>query len=647
VREDTMRESTIHGAALLRFYQQEVLPNLFRRLDRAFPELRLAPVETGWVGTIESCSAGFGGPSPLRIVCHTSWGFLTPAGEMISWASYVRGRDSLAPEDILPAFRQLAEAAGVDDGLLHRQFTDAELNEARRELRHVELLEAFVAYCRDALRRQNETRPRTNLPWLSGADAELLDALPLGLYTSPAKVRRHLQNLGFSEEEIAASKVTRDSRLAGRWIIPWRDRWGQIRTIAADAPGRTAEDTAPRICLNKIDFEEPFGLDAALRDSAGGREHLILVDDLWNVLHFRALGMAGVASLGNARRALSMRQWELLADCGIRDVTLALADDEAGRDRTLSAIHRAQRATRAPQVFALPVGVLGPSKTPALFSQLQGLNAFGQVLHERRHGYHYVAEAMVRKHKPELHWTDAGLVAAIRDAVEFDALVYCPDRAWHLERFFWPTILMATGAKWDIVRTLLKRRPSLSTWSYAWPIDDYRELVRQLEQRLHCGGFTDFRALIRAAAESYRCRDQRPELPENEPATVPLFATTPPEEPDEIEDDAEAIADELTEKNDSVALAGDEDGAATQEETALVLNIESAPPDDSSSWPPDDVPLPAGDVHRLAYQIWESKGRPHGADRQCWLQAEKILRCVRVTSQTVDPGVTTKARPAA
>ena len=32
------------------------------------------------------------------------------------------------------------------------------------------------------------------------------------------------------------------------------------------------------------------------------------------------------------------------------------------------------------------------------------------------------------------------------------------------------------------------------------------------------------------------------------------------------------------------------------------------------------------DIPRLAYEIWERKGRPEGRDKECWLEALEMVR---------------------
>jgi len=506
---------------------------------------------------------------------------------------------------------------------------------AHCELRQQELLEALVAYCRVSLRKAAGEKAVADLPQSIGLDADHLFCLPLGFYTTPTEVRQYLENLGFDREEIDASRAVRDSRLAGRLIVPWRDQWGRIRTIVADMPGSSTNDRAPRLYRRDADFDEPFGLDVALQASSGGRDHLILVGDVWDVLYFRASGVSNVASLGSPRKTPTSRHWELLADCGVRAVTLALADNEVGRARTLEAIYQAGGAKRAPRIFALPAGVLGCSRTPASFTRLQGLDDFQRILQQRCHCYRYVAEAIVRKHKPQPTWTDAGLMETLAEAVEFDTRFYNPEVAWQLESFFWPTIIEATGVEQDAVQMLLARHCYSPVLRHAQPAHEYWGLTRQLQFYLQEGAHADFRALVRATAEGFRENTDWTRPCVTQAATLPILSISEIEHTENF--------DKPSEEDVSGTSVEEEDLAEAPEGDCLPEEIDCEPEGtDSDCKEPEQIDEPPStepvDIHDLAYRIWEDKGRREGIDRECWLEAEERLRSFQID---VVPGKST------
>jgi len=617
-----MDETTPDKITLCDFYQQEVLPKLFSRLDRAFPELGWTPTEHDWVGTIEWNDADRGGASVRTIRCNCPWGFELPDGSLVSWAAYIAGEVAPDEEQLLEAVRRLAEMAGVD--FPRRRFKAEELEQSHGEFRRQELLEAFFAYCRGTLRGE---AGRTVVSLLSRRlcldKARLLD-LPLGLCDSPAEAREDLESLGFSKQEIAASRVVGDSRLADRLIIPWRDRWGRIRMIVADTMDRATDPRAPRLYRRVADCREPFGLDVALRGSAEGKEHLIMLGDIWDVLYFRAQGIAGAASLGGPWRHMTAGHWEMLADRGVRAVTLAMADDCTGREATLKAVSSMGEAERAPRVFALPPGSLDKARTPATFARLGGCGRFRKVLKQRLHAYHYAAEDMVYRHKAGEEWTDAGLTETLAEAVEFDARFYRPQTAWQLDRFFWPTILEQTGAKWGAVRLLLSR-PVLTEGQFSWLIDDHQQQVHQIEPPLQEAAEDDYDEMIDELAEELdSCEAAADEecLAEEEPPceTLPFAASQADDEIEDEESEVEVSGVEIAEARDqsieTVTYQPSEEilaSTAAEEEAEAVKHVER-----------ELVPDPL-DIYQLAYSIWERKGRPAGADRECWFEAELHL----------------------
>ncbi|MDH3717562.1 MAG: DUF2934 domain-containing protein [Planctomycetota bacterium] len=439
------------------FYERQVLPVLFERLDRAFPEFQWTRKSNGWTGVLPAGTNGVHAVEGRTVRCRQPWGFTDVSGRTISWLAYVSGEKIGGRGDLTSAVRELARRASVDESFLSNLWTSANRRATQAYERQRELQEAFVAYCHLKLCSSDGHAAMEYLQRVHGINGHETSDFPLGVYTSRADIHDYLRGVGFSDEEISASKVVRDERLAGRVIIPWRDRWGNIRTVVAhDASGQL--HGRPRQLYRKCDAtEDAFGLDFSLRPTSGGLEHLILVEGLLDVVYFQTHGLNNVAAFGGTGKVPTSAQWERLADHGIRQVTLALADDPVGWERTLAALGNSYQAERAPQVFALTPQSLGSSRGVATFARLNGVGRFRQVVAGRLHGFHFVAQALIKEYKDGEHWTDAGLIDLLTDAVEFDARVYTPARELELERFFWPPILAALGARWDAVCQLLRR----------------------------------------------------------------------------------------------------------------------------------------------------------------------------------------------
>jgi hypothetical protein len=200
-------------------------------------------------------------------------------------------------------------------------------------------------------------------------------------------------------------------------------------------------------------------------------------------------------------------------------------------------------------------------------------------------------------------------VDVLNEAICFDAITYRPDRAIALDRFFWPPIIRATGADWDVVRGLLRRTgrhagPPAPVGS--WELLDFRRLLQELTNCLHANRIEQLQAIICAAADAIRAqqpyelspvysvvtarrrrRRVRPSVAEEiePPHVVPLKQPA-----DVVKPERATVAEP---KKPAVSL-----------ETTSPLSL---------------------DVQTLAYYLWEQKGRPDNADRQCWYEAEQLI----------------------
>jgi hypothetical protein len=462
----TARGGISPAPRIVDFYEQRVLPVLFERLDRAFPELQWTRNGEGWTGIAPSASNEVAA-SCVRLHCKHPWGFVDSSGNAISWLTHTHGGEPPAPGLLVETMRKLAARAGVDDEPLKGRFTAEDELQTHRHERQRELLEAFVAYCHVTLCGGAGHSALAYLQRTFGINGNEVSALPLGLYTSQTDVREHLLGVGFSEAEIAEAGVVRDVRLDGRIIVPWRDQSGYIRKVVAHQPGKSLS-RLPRQLYRVIDAtEDAFGLDVALRPTSSGRDHLILVEGVLETVFFQTRGIQNVATFGGTGKVPTVQQWERLAELGVRQVTLALADDESGWERTLLALDHAYRAAKAPQVFAVRQHAFDTARGAATAARLLGLGEFRQAIARRLHGFHYISAALIQQHRGGRQWTDAELVGLLNDAIDFDACVYTPKRAWELERFFWRPILEEIGANWETIRKLLRR-----------PIDETAHVVQ-------------------------------------------------------------------------------------------------------------------------------------------------------------------------
>jgi hypothetical protein len=196
----------------------------------------------------------------------------------------------------------------------------------------------LLAVCRDWLRSL-------------GFDLQRLDGLPIGVFPSPLVMKEGLLRAGFSIDEIAASGLVGDPRLAERLIGPIRDASGHILSFWARHP----EGLRPKYLFLGRDWKQEtpaFGLDAAmphLNDTAG---ELLLVEDLLDALLLQSAGLPQVAATLRFSSNLTPPRWEQLAALGVRRVTLVPSDEEQGLVRAVAA-RAAALEDPAPEAFVL------------------------------------------------------------------------------------------------------------------------------------------------------------------------------------------------------------------------------------------------------------------------------------------------------
>lgn len=605
----TTNNQSLHVPKLLEFYEKKVLPTLFEQLDQAFPEFKWTRIDGGWTASrnpftsARDCLRG-------QISCRQPWGFVAEEGTTLSWLAYANGGRRPVEYEIVSAVRRLADLARVDDSSINRAFTAEEIREAHKAERQCELFEAFAAYCHVVLLGQEGHTARTHLRRAGGLDGKQLVDSSLGLYTSCADIHDYLASMGFSPDEIHESKITRDVRLDGRILIPWRDACGQLRSFVACGVADGKRGRSGRLYLNGRGGQDPFGADFALRPESSGRDDLVLVEGILDVVLLHSLGLTNVASFGVPGRAPNRQQWERLAELGVAKATLAFDDDAEGRQRVFETICEANRARRCPELFVVPPDSFASARGPATFIRLNGIGQFRRHVDRRIHAYHFIAQVLVRKHRTEAQWTDAALVEVLNEAIRFDAATYRPERAVALDRFFWPYIVKATGADWDAIRGLLARggrkRRRFDVPPRAGDLLDHARLLHDLTDCHDMRQIDEFQALICAAADAIQA--WKPGEPRKPAEPAPRVLVMP----------------QRRRRRSSRPPRDAEAPRIVPIRRPAAVKWPQAP----SSKKPQDNPQASEislDISSVAYQIWQKKGCPTDADQQCWYEAERLV----------------------
>lgn len=289
--------------------------------------------------------------------------------------AFLNGGDPPRGADFVALVRTLASRVGADSSVLDRPPTPEEADRLEREVRRGTLWETFLGLTRAALAGDTGAAARVYLAGRGFTDEEIRDA-GFGVYRSPEDVAAGLVGSGFTREEIAAAGLT-DTRWRGRLVVPWRDRAGHVGgAVARDLTGSGEPKYLYSAGLSKADLVA-FGLDVALRH---GRREIVLVEGLLDVALLQSRGVLTVAAIGGAGGEFSPARWEAIAGFGVRAVTLALDNDEAGRSGIRKALDNLYKVPVLLKVSVVDPALLGDAKDPDEYVRAHGVEAFRAVL---------------------------------------------------------------------------------------------------------------------------------------------------------------------------------------------------------------------------------------------------------------------------
>jgi replicative DNA helicase len=374
-------------------FLEEVQEALFHHLPDAFPDFGWVRGGRGWTATAGDFTRTKFGARPDRVVCHIPSGFLVHGGTSQSWLAYVNGGTAPRGAAFFDALRRLAVLAGADASVLDREPTPEELARHEQRGRRRALLEVFLEQAQGVLGGREGEPGRAYLVGRRGFTEESLGRQDFGFYPTRDEARRWLVEAGFTAAEIESSGLVADRRWEGRIVHPWRDHQGNLANIWARDITGMAEDHEKYLYLKGAPKGDlvAFGLDAALRAETG-RQDLVLVEGLMDVILLRDRGFPAVVALGGDGKQLTAERWEGLAKLGVKSVTLAFDNDrkEDGRrpgwEGTLATLDNLRRAKSTPAVFVLDPAELGDAKDPDELVRSRGLDAFRAVLAKRAPG---------------------------------------------------------------------------------------------------------------------------------------------------------------------------------------------------------------------------------------------------------------------
>jgi DNA primase len=389
-------KDTKHTPSPVAFYEEQVCPEVFARLDRVFPELGLKRKGKGWEATnYEECKSRFGARHD-RLICNRPPCFYVHGIGPVPWLAYRTGRTSTPRgADFVEVVKDLAQAAGVDCSPLERELTPEESAAFVARQRRGDLLEDFVALTHAALLSDAGKAARQYLTTRRGFTEAELEGLDLGFYAGEGTVSAAMKAKGHTAEELDASGILTDGRWAGRLLIPWRDARGRVSTVAARDLAGTAEEGAKYLYLKGGTKPIPFGLDVVKDSEAARREGVVVVEGLLDVVLLQARGLDNVAALGGAGGLLTAERWSELGRLNFPAFVLALDSDEPGREGTLKALDNLRNVSNVRNVYVLPPELLGDAKDPDELVRTKGVDAFREALAKVRPWSVYMGENML------------------------------------------------------------------------------------------------------------------------------------------------------------------------------------------------------------------------------------------------------------
>jgi Toprim-like len=351
-----------------------VIPALFERLPQVFPEFGWRRDARGWVATNYQHTKARFGVRADRVVAHALP--LPPRGlyihgedRVVLWTEYVNGGTVPKGADFIRAVKEIAERAGVDPSPLDR---------ALPRDRRADLLHAFFDHCHRELASDRGAQARAYLEQ-RGFPPEAIDETGLGLVPAAAHARQQLAGAGYSDDEIKTSGLLADGRWTGRLSGAWRDEWGRIGTLWA----RSLDAREPRYLYlrgARRTHLPPYGLSDVLRLASHERRELVLVEGLVDVHHLRAKGIANIAAIGSAR--IQPDKLARLSRHGIETITLALDNDESGRDALARVIDQTSRLEDAPALRVVDPAKLGDAKDPDEYVRTHGVDRLRELVRD-------------------------------------------------------------------------------------------------------------------------------------------------------------------------------------------------------------------------------------------------------------------------
>jgi DNA primase len=330
---------TSERASPVEFFDQQVAPVVFERLDEIFPEFGFTRDQHGWRATNDETTRAFFGARADRVVCHRSGGFYIHGQGPVPWLSHLESGAMPRGRDYVEAVRRLAHAAGIDTTPLDKP----QHARTHRDSGVTAIREAWFQHAIDLL--DHPARGADARAYLESRGITRLDALTglVGVAPHQTEAWRRLVRDGHEPAAISASGVLADSRTPGRIVGAWRDQSGAVATIWARS---TNPDTPSRERYLYTRCARRPALPYLAHETTASS--VVIVEGVLDALAIRARGHDAAVALGGS--SAGEATWRALSRHGVRHAWL-LADHDAVGDQACRAATRSLlRTDNAPRL---------------------------------------------------------------------------------------------------------------------------------------------------------------------------------------------------------------------------------------------------------------------------------------------------------
>jgi hypothetical protein len=454
-----------------------VYPALYQRLDAAFPEFGWGKSGDSWLAS--KWPAGFPlevstgeRPDRLQVYADRPWWVKVHGRDGVRWLHYVSGERSPRGQKYLDACRSLGKLAGVPFPERERTAEQIAADQRRDERRA--FLEAMTSLCEEVLWSPEGRQARDYLIEKRQLAEDEIRGLRLGLYLA-GKAWAPLRAAGWADGQIKEHKFGW-AKMAGYVTFHWLDEHGRMLTVYGRWPGspplmrdtpawatrrdelatgwergdRKANWQEP--CVPKTyalpgssSKSSPVYLDRVLR--AGHRE-VVIVEGVFDAATLQACGET--RAVATVAVQLSGEQLKALRRCRVERAYVCGDPDGGGDAGTVRNVVALAHHGVTPAVLPrLPEGT-----DPDEYVIAHGADAWRELVLRSRHGYHHLAEDLIRRHGPrgdgDDFWADDLVKKAGKLAAELPQ-----DRPDEIARHLMPPIAEATGSALDDLRKRL------------------------------------------------------------------------------------------------------------------------------------------------------------------------------------------------